>query len=138
VVTDQRGLAERRRPDDAEDLHTVDRPKEGGEPVRLARPVRAQGGMIVALQAFALIVDDLDERLTEDRVRIGLEGLQASLEKGRLELVVMCRPLEVLAGRQLEGPVEVGRRPDVARLAVVANPRVRRRIALANLGRIIG
>jgi hypothetical protein len=79
--------------------------------------------MVVSLQTLAPLVDDFEEGLiiTEDGVHIRVEGFDAFLEEGRLELIIMRRPFEILTGWQLECSIEVGRRSDIVWLTVVAD-----------------
>jgi hypothetical protein len=121
MITDQRGLPECGTPDDAEGIHAAPRPQTRSEALRCARPAGAERSMVVSLQTLAPLVDDFDEGLTEDGVHIRVEGFDAFLEEGRLELIIMRRPFEILTGWQLECSIEVGRRSDIVWLTVVAD-----------------
>ena len=103
------------------------------------RPNRSEGRRVGARRArvenreeLSGRSDLLHERLAQDRVRMGVQCRDALLEVFGRQHVVVRGPLEVLSRCQLEGPIEVGCRPEVAIVAVVPDPPIRCRVFAAD------
>ena len=89
-------------------------------------------------QSGAPVVDDHRPRVRQHRRRSLLEHLDARAEEARAEQIVVRRPLEVLAAREVEAAVVVRPRPEVAWVPDVTHAGVPSGVGGADLRGAVG
>ena len=111
------------------------------------QPVKACGGarggklerVEAGIEHGPFLIDQTHLAIGEHDPGIGVEGLHAPGEMLVVPDIVVGGPPEVLATRQMKGPVEVPGGTDVARVAVVADSGIGSGVAQHNLlGLVIG
>ena len=79
---------------------------------------------LIVTNDVPVFVDDPRPRMAQHNGKIALQRRDTLSNEIRRELIVVCRPLEILSGRQLKHPVEVPRGSDVTLISQVTDTRV--------------